>query len=164
MPKPGEITADASLAQAKKTSAAFKSLVQNPHGHHGDSVREDYYKGHRIVIRTKYEIEIDGHPFPGNLDVSNSGTVQYHGIPNVSSNSAVDLIRSVIDAFPDDFKGHAGDEHPHGDHEMSGTGAMAHGHHAAKPRSAARGKNRKPSTGKSAPRGKRHARSSKHSH
>jgi hypothetical protein len=107
MPARDDITADPSLAQAKKTSPVFKALLKSPHGHH-QSVREDHYKGHHITIRTTYEIEIDGRPFHGNLDVSNSGSVQYHGIPNVSSNSAVELIRAVIDTFPDDF----GPEHP----------------------------------------------------
>jgi hypothetical protein len=41
MTKRGEITADPGLAQAKKTSAGFKSLLKHPHGQHGDSVRED---------------------------------------------------------------------------------------------------------------------------
>jgi hypothetical protein len=58
MAKRGEITADPGLAQAKKTSAVFKSLLEHPHGQHGDSVREDDYKGHRIIIRTRYDIEI----------------------------------------------------------------------------------------------------------
>ena len=138
MPRRAEITADPSLAQAKKTSAQFKSLLQNPHGQHGASVREDYYKGHRIVIRTTYKIEVDGRPFHGSLDVSNSGTVQYHGIPNVSTNSAVELIRAVIDTFPDDFNAEHVKDHSHG------------GHHGA--------------THKSAARRKRHARSRKHPH
>jgi len=126
MPQKGEITADPGLAQAKKASTVFKPLLKSPHGKHAMSVREDYYKGHRIVIRTMYEIEIDGRPFEGHLDVTNAGTVHYHGIPNVSMNSAVDLIRAVIDSFPDDFE-------------------------------AAPEKTR-------ASKGKRHARSSKHSH
>lgn len=138
MAKRVEITADPSLAQAQKTSAVFKALIRNPHGGHGASIREDHYKGHHIVIRTRYEIEIDGKKFHGDLDVSNAGTVQYHGIPNVSANSAVELIRSVIDAFPDDFSTQRTKDHSHG------------AHHAA--------------TRKSAPRRKRHARSPKHSH
>jgi hypothetical protein len=138
MPRRVEITADPSLAQAKKTSAVFKALLRNPHGQHTASVREDHYKGHRIVIRTSYDIEIDGKKFHGNLDVSNSGTVQYHGIPNVSSNSAVELIRLVIDTFPDDFTGKPAKDHSHDTHH-----GAAH---------------------KSIARRKRHARSPKHSH
>jgi hypothetical protein len=138
MPRRVEITADPSLAQARKTNAVFKALVQKPHGGHGASFREDHYKGHHIVIRTSYDIEIDGKKFHGNLDVSNSGTVQYHGIPNVAANSAVELIRAVIDTFPDDFSGQHPKDHSHGTH---------HG-----------------ATHKSVARRKRHARSPKHPH
>jgi hypothetical protein len=162
MPQPGEITADPSLEQAKKTSAAFKALVQHGHQHHGPSVREDHYKGHHIVIRTTYEIEIDGRPFHGTLDVSNAGMVQYHGIPNVSANSAVELIRSVIDAFPDDFAGGGGHEHEHAH--------PGHGTHAARTTTKARrrAKARKATkttkkAGKTAKKkGSRHAGSRKH--
>jgi hypothetical protein len=114
MPARDHITADPSLAQAKKTSPVFKALLKKPHSHH-QSLREDHYKGHHITIRTSYEIEIDGRPFHGNLDVSNSGSVQYHGIPNVSTNSAVELIRAVIDTFPDDFTEHPDHRSHHSD-------------------------------------------------
>lgn len=152
MPRRGEITADASLEQAKRSSPVFKSLLRETHGHHGTSVREDDYKGHHIVIRTTYEIEIDGHPFQGVLDVSNAGTVHYHAIPNVSSDSAVDLIRSVIDAFPGDFD----TAHPGGH-----GGGQGHVHGRAKGRTAPTRQARKASSRKQE---KRHAGSRKHSH
>jgi hypothetical protein len=152
MPRRGEITADASLEQAKKSSPAFRSLLRDTHGHHDASVREDDYKGHHIVIKTTYEIEIDGQPFQGTLDVSNAGTVHYHAIPNVSSDSAVELIRSVIDAFPDDFEG----AHPGGH-----GGGHGHVHGRATSRTASKRQARKPSPRKQE---NRHAGSRKHSH
>ena len=151
MARRGEITADASLEQAKKSSPVFKSLLRDTHGHHGASVRQDDYKGHHIVIKTTYEIEIDGHPFQGALDVSNAGTVHYHAIPNVSSDSAVALIRSVIDAFPDDFAAAPGG---HG-------GGHGHVHGRVAGRAASKGQARKASPRKQE---NRHARSRKHSH
>ena len=122
MPTRKAITADAGLAQAKKSSAVFKPLLQQGHEHEA-SIREDHYKGHRITIRTTYEIEIDGRPFHGTLDVSNAGNVQYHGLPNVSANSAIELMRSVIDTFPDDFTATAGG-HSHGGHGTESSAAV----------------------------------------
>jgi hypothetical protein len=85
--------------------------------HHGpvQTVREDEYHGHRIVVRTTYEIEVDGRPVSGHLGVANDGRVHYHPTPNLSYASAVDLVKSLIDIFPDDFE--PGDGHPdHPDH------------------------------------------------
>jgi hypothetical protein len=126
MPRRGAISADPGLAVARKTSPALKAMLKAGHDH-GGSVREDTYKGHRIIIRTHYEIEIDGKPFAGSLDVAQGGTVQYHGIPNVSAVSAVDLMRAVIDAFPNDFA--AGQPVPHGEHDHGehGHGQPEHG-------------------------------------
>lgn len=82
------------------------------HGHgHGpgqgtepmESVREATYRGHQITIRTSYRIEVDGVPLEGHMAVTNDGRVHYHAMPNVSFGSAVDLVKQLIDAFPDDF-------------------------------------------------------------
>lgn len=69
------------------------------------SMREDEYKGHKITVKTTYHIEVDGRPVTGHIDVSNEGTIAYHGLPNVSFDSAVDLVKMLIDQFPDDFPG-----------------------------------------------------------
>jgi hypothetical protein len=112
----GEITADASAAQAKKNAAYFKKLLTSMHmGHDLGAVRETEYKGHHISIRTTYEITVDGRPFNAPLTVTNAGTVHYHGMPNTGFASAVDLIKSVIDVFPDEFTpGSGGGMHMHG--------------------------------------------------
>jgi hypothetical protein len=73
-----------------------------------ESVREDDYRGHHIVVRTRYRIEVDGRPVTGHLGVTNDGRVHYHAVPNLSFTSAVDLVRRLIDAFPDDFEGEGG--------------------------------------------------------
>lgn len=104
MAKPGEITADASATQAKKNAAYFKKLLKGMHMGGGmTSVRQADYKGHRIVVKTTYQVTIDGRPFKGELSVTNAGSVHYHGMPNVSFASAVDLIKCAIDVFPDEF-------------------------------------------------------------
>ena len=45
------------------------------------------------------------------LGVGNDGNVHYHGLPNYSEASAIDLMRRVIDAFPDDYP--PTDDHDH---------------------------------------------------
>ena len=129
----GEVVqADASLEQAIKSSPLFKKLLashQGGHGHdHGDSLREEHHKGHHIVVKTTYEVTVDGKKFTAPLGVSNAGTVQYHGIPNMGFASAIDLMKRIIDQFPEDFPGKARKKNPPTeDHAL-------HGHEAARPR------------------------------
>lgn len=89
--------------------------VKNAQHHHHEastSVREADYEGHHIVIRTTYEIQVDGVPITGHVGVTEDGQVHYHPVPNVSFASALDLVKQLIDVFPDDFTGAA----PHGGH------------------------------------------------
>lgn len=121
--KTGEITADASLAQAQKNAEYFKHLLTDMHAHGDmDSVREADHKGHHIVITTTYKITIDGKPFTAALGVANDGSVHYHGMPNVGFDSAIELMKAVIDTFVDDFSagGGHGDDHGGGGHEHGG--------------------------------------------
>jgi hypothetical protein len=101
---PGRITADASAAQAKKNGPYFRKLLAGMRMTGGmGSVREADYKGHHITVTTVYRVKIDGKPFNAILGVSNSGLVHYHGMPNAGFASAIDLVKSVIDTFPDEF-------------------------------------------------------------
>jgi hypothetical protein len=68
-----------------------------------ESVREADHKGHHITVRTHYEIEVDGQIVMGHMGVTNDGQVHYHPMPNWSFTSAVDLVKQLIDTFPDDF-------------------------------------------------------------
>lgn len=67
------------------------------------TVRTDVYKGREIRITTTYDIRIDGRLVGGHVEVSPEGRVHYHGLPAYSWMSAVDLVRQVIDSFPDEF-------------------------------------------------------------
>ena len=118
------ITADASLATAQKNAAYFKKLLTGMT--HGDnSVRELDYKGHHVVVKTTYDVTIDGKPFHAGLGVTNEGDVHYHGMPNVAFASALDLVKAVIDTFPGEFgKGGGGGGVDNGDH---GQGNHDHG-------------------------------------
>ena len=68
-------------------------------------VREDDYKGHHVVVRTTYRIEVDGRPVTGHVMLTNDGQVQYHGLPAMSFDSPIALVRTLIDHFPQDFEG-----------------------------------------------------------
>lgn len=78
------------------------------HGSHGghklESVRKDEHKGHRIVITTSYDIEVDGKKFYPPIHVSNNGSVATHTLPNYASNSAMELVKTLIDCFPESFE------------------------------------------------------------
>jgi hypothetical protein len=68
------------------------------HGHgHGNGARRFEYRGHRVEIVTRYEVTIDGEPWPGQMAVRLDGTVTYHGLPQYAVPSAVDLLHGVID-------------------------------------------------------------------
>ena len=82
---------------------------EHSHGH--PSVRTAEHNGHTIEIRTTYDVRIDGEPMEAHLGVGNDGNVHYHGLPNYSEASAIDLMRRVIDAFPDDYP--PADDHDH---------------------------------------------------
>lgn len=117
-----QIQADPGVAQARKTSPHFKRLLRGGgHAHQtGGSIREAHHKGHRIVITTKYEVKIDGKIFNGDLSVANTGQVHYHAVPTVGFASALDLMKCVIDVFPDDFAT-----------KSPGEGNATHGEHTA---------------------------------
>jgi hypothetical protein len=120
---------------------------QGHHGHGGpiETVRESTYRGHRIVVRTTYSITVDDVAIEGHLGVSNDGQVHYHAIPNLGFASAIELVKQLVDAFPDDFAdppgygaeapsegadppgGGEGDPPPH-EHEH-GPGEHEHGGH-----------------------------------
>lgn len=87
-------------------------LSQSHEGHdhgHGEggsieTVREDEHEGHRIVIRTTYRIEVDGEVLNVPLGLDNEGNVHCHSLPNYQFASAVDMVKQLIDSFPEDFK------------------------------------------------------------
>lgn len=80
----------------------FPSYVK-PHGkHEATSVRELAHKGHTVRIVTTYRVEVDGKPADLHLSVDEDGQVFTHATPFVTYASAVDLMKAVMDAYPDD--------------------------------------------------------------
>jgi hypothetical protein len=105
-----------SLVEHVDRNVPAMQQIQHPHGGTMESIREATYRGHHIVIRTSYHIEVDGVSLEGHLGVANDGQVHYHAIPNLTFVSAVDLVKQLIEAFPEDFQprsgGHAHREEP----------------------------------------------------
>src|SRR5690242_12449965 len=91
-----------SIAQYVKKNAAAARKAQHAM-HISSSVREVDYQGHHIMIRTTYEIRVDGMRLMGHLGVTDDGRVHYHAVPNVSFASAIDAVKRIIDVFPQDF-------------------------------------------------------------
>ena len=122
------------LVQAAQPDAVVERLAEqrseltepgHEHGPSMESVREATYRGHHIAIRTTYRIEVDGRPILGHLGVTNDGQVHYHPIPNLGFASAVELVKQLIDAFPEDFEAGAAPGEPdagHGHADMHGHG------------------------------------------
>ncbi len=69
-------------------------------GAHG-SVRRFTHHGRTVEIETHYRITIDGVEFPDHLHVADNGMVHYHGLPQYSTPSAVDLVRRIVDRMDD---------------------------------------------------------------
>ena len=96
------------FASPKKLGAYLAKQSEKSHRHspdgHGSSVRSFTHAGHKVSITTIYEIAIDGKPFEGTLGVGENGQVHCHSLPNYQTASAVDMVKYLIDIFPDDFE------------------------------------------------------------
>jgi hypothetical protein len=68
-----------------------------PTAHDHSSVRRVEHAGHRLEIHTHYRVLIDGQEFPDPIHVADDGTVHYHGIPQYSAPSAVDLVKVIAE-------------------------------------------------------------------
>lgn len=124
MSKKYDAGADASLAQAQKTAAMFKKMVMAGHHMHGNPVRVATHKGHKIEIKTSYEVKVDGKKLGIQFGPEQDGSVAYHSVPNQSFPSAVDLVRCLIDVFPGDFgKKSGGKAAPHAGHHTASKAA-----------------------------------------
>jgi hypothetical protein len=94
----------------KKNAGVVEGVQKHSH-QMSETIRQAEYKGHHIVLRTTYELEIDGKPVLGHLQVDDAGRVHYHPVPNLSFASALDMAKQLIDVFPDDFNGNSEDDH-----------------------------------------------------
>jgi len=99
-----EAAAYASSAPLLKSVARLPKIAHSMRGMHDKSVRTFTHKGYKISITTMYEVRVDGRLVHLPLMVSEDGHVQSHAIPNYSETSAVDIVKTIVDQFPDDFE------------------------------------------------------------
>jgi len=116
--KPITLPTTKSIASYVRRNALKVKKAQRHVHKPSESVREADYGGHHIVIRTTYQIEVDGVPLMGHMGVTDDGRVHYHPVPNASFPSAVDLVKELIDLFPDDFTGGGTSGHGGGHMQM----------------------------------------------
>jgi hypothetical protein len=99
--------------ELKEFADYIANLSQSPghdhaHAHGGDgsieTSREDDYEGHHIEIRTTYKIEVDGEILLAPVGLDNDGNLHCHALPNYQFASAIEMVKRLIDNFPDDFK------------------------------------------------------------
>ncbi|ULO24043.1 hypothetical protein [Methylocystis sp. SB2] len=87
------------------TRARDKAPAHVAHSAGGaQSVRKDSYRDHEIEIVTTYAILVDGKKIRAPLGVDASGQVHCHSLPNYQTASAVDMVRALIDGFPEEFE------------------------------------------------------------
>jgi len=75
------------------------------HGGHLASIRTAVHNGHTIELTTSYLVKVDGRAVEMTLMVDDMGTVHCHAVPNYQFSSAMDMVKTVIDTFPDEFGG-----------------------------------------------------------
>ena len=76
------------------------------HGHdsHGLTSRREFeHKGHTIVIEAEYRITVDGVERNAMITVGPDGKATTHAIPYKVYGSLVDLMKDLVDLYPDDF-------------------------------------------------------------
>lgn len=71
------------------------------------SLRVADYGKHKIEIATAYTVRVDGRKVPVTIEVWQNGNVFCSALPHYSPASAVDLVKMLIDTYPDDFAGSA---------------------------------------------------------
>lgn len=96
----------------------FPTYLETHGKHEATSVREMTHNGHTVRIVTTYRVEVDGEPADMHLSVDEDGQVFTHATPFVTYSSAVDLMKEVMDAYPDAFSRE--DEQPDHDHDHDG--------------------------------------------
>jgi hypothetical protein len=94
----------------------FPTYIDPHTGHEMTSVREFTHAGHLVKITTSYRVEVDGQPIRPHLSVDEDGRVYTHATPFVTYASATDLMKTVIDAYPDSFSSYESNKRRHHGH------------------------------------------------
>jgi hypothetical protein len=82
------------------------------------------HKNHTIEIHTTYRVIVDGKRINLSLMVDDNGEVHCHALPNYQLSSALDLVKVMVDLFPDSF----GNSHKQSSGSGHGRGRGSGGH------------------------------------
>ena len=83
---------------------AAKSATKDDHMKNMmNSTRMVMHHGHSIAVETMYVVKVDGKKTNISLMVGDDGQVHCHAIPNYQFDSALDMVKVIVDQFPDDF-------------------------------------------------------------
>ncbi len=107
------------LAPLRADKLAVPEGTSPPEEHgHSDSfttIRKATHQDKEIEIHTTYKILLDGEPLMAHTMVLDDGTVHYHGLPQYSFASAMDMARKIIETsdveLPDDDLGRGYTQH-----------------------------------------------------
>jgi hypothetical protein len=90
------------LAATPKSMGAYlkKTAAASEHSMHSPAIRTTEYHGHEISIETVYRVQIDGKTVKMPLMVDDAGTVHCHSLPNYQFQSALDMVKAIVDVFP----------------------------------------------------------------
>ncbi|MFD7962938.1 hypothetical protein ACFV5J_19230 [Streptomyces zaomyceticus] len=69
------------------------------------SVRTARYEDHDITVTTVHEVIVDGVTVDVRLTVDDAGMLHSPGLPYQRFTSALDAVRALISAYPDEFGG-----------------------------------------------------------
>lgn len=91
------------LGATPKAMGAYlkKTVATSDHSMHSPSIRTTDYHGHEISIETVYRVQIDGKTVKVPLMVDETGIVHCHSLPNYQFQSALDMVKAIVDIFPD---------------------------------------------------------------
>ena len=86
---------------------------QHDHGHHGKmkTKRNLKHLGNVIEIETTYEIKINGENYNTHVMLGEDGALTTHAIPYMTFKSMTDLIKTLIELYPNEFKNHQNHHH-----------------------------------------------------
>jgi len=95
------------ISDAYRILKEGKGLAGDHVEHHDmpiESIREFVHKNHKVSIKTTYEILVDGKRLTGHIYVDDFGNVSCHSFPTYSFSSTADLIKKIIDKFPQNLE------------------------------------------------------------
>lgn len=102
---------------------------EEAHEHRLRGVRCAEHNGHKIEIVTTYEISIDGTPVHFHASVGDDGMLRCHESPYAAVPSAIDLVKHLMDLYPDAFGGAGHGPGHDGEHDApAGHDHSEHGH------------------------------------